>query len=113
MTLLCARPSSHADEWEFQLAPLFLWGISIDGEATIGTKVAPLDLNFIDDVLENLDTVYTVHFEAHKNKLTLFAEYQYVSLDPSAFRGYRYMDFDYDDGSGASQYAYDAVQQGP
>ena len=41
---------SASAEWEFKLAPLFLWGISIDGDASIGTTVAPLDLQFKDDV---------------------------------------------------------------
>ena len=25
----------QADEWEYSISPLFLWGISIDGDATI------------------------------------------------------------------------------
>ena len=31
----------------------------------------------------------------------------------SVFFGYKYMDFDYEDGSGVNRYAYDATQQGP
>ena len=73
----------QADDWEFEFAPLFLWGISIDADATIGTDTVPLDLSFEDEVLENLDTVYTFHFEARNEELILFAEYQYVKLDPS------------------------------
>ena len=86
MVLFCS-PYAHSQEWEFSIAPLFLWGISIDGDATIGTATAPLDLNFEDDVLENLEATYTVHFEASRDKLTLIAEYQYVSLDPSVTVG--------------------------
>lgn len=36
-----------ADDWEFSLSPLFLWGKSIDGDAAIDGKAAPLDLDFI------------------------------------------------------------------
>ncbi|MEP6390641.1 MAG: hypothetical protein ABJ056_12025 [Halioglobus sp.] len=74
---------SVAGEWEFKLAPLFLWGISLDADATIGTETVPLDLSFEDDVIENMDTVFTFHFEAKNDDLILFAEYQYVKLDPS------------------------------
>ena len=31
----------------------------------------------------------------------------------SVFAGYRYIDFDYDDGSGSDRYAFQAAQQGP
>ena len=95
MTLLLASPCTHADEWEFSISPMFLWAISIDGDATIGTQTAPLDLNFKDDVLENLDVTYTVHFEAKKDKLTLIAEYQYVSLDPTVESGPAELDIEF------------------
>jgi hypothetical protein len=70
-------------EWEFVLTPLFLWGMSIDGDSAIDGNALPLNLDFTDDIMENLDAVLTLHFEARKDKLLLFAEYQYVSLDPS------------------------------
>ena len=53
------------DEWEFALAPLFLWGVNLDGESTINGKAADMDLDF-GDILDNLDAVFTVHFEARK-----------------------------------------------
>ncbi|MEH6584901.1 MAG: hypothetical protein V7754_23515, partial [Halioglobus sp.] len=62
--------------------PLFLWGMSIDGISAIEGNALPLDLSFNDDVLDNLDTAFSLHFEARKGDLLLFAEYQYVSLDP-------------------------------
>ena len=71
------------DEWEFMIAPLFLWGMSLEGTSAIEGNALPLDLDFVDDVLDNLDAVLSFHFEARKNKLLLFAEYQYVSLDPT------------------------------
>ena len=80
---LAAR-DQQSDEWQFKLAPLFLWGVNVDGTTSIGPVTTPLDLDFTDDVFENLGAVFTVHFEAKKNDLTLFAEYQYVHLEPSA-----------------------------
>ena len=80
---MAADTKSSDDEWHFTLAPLFLWGMNIDGTSQIGPVSAPLDLTFTDDILENLSAVFTVHFEAQKRDWTLFAEYQYVDLDPS------------------------------
>ena len=73
--------ANAAEEWEFSLAPLFLWGLSIDGDATINGKTAPLDLEFEDDILENMEGVFTLHFEARRGDWTLFSEYQWIDLD--------------------------------
>ena len=72
--------SSNGD-WEFTLSPLFLWGMGISGEATIGDATAPLDLGF-SDIFANLGAVFTLHFEARKDKWTIFSEVQYVKLTP-------------------------------
>jgi hypothetical protein len=61
--------------------------MSIDGDATLGTTTAPLELDFVDDVFENLDAVFTLHFEARNDELTYFAEIQYVNLQPSLAEG--------------------------
>ena len=78
-----AQADKSDDDWHFSLAPLFLWGMGIDGRTAIGPAEAPLDIEF-KDALENMDAVLTFHGEARKKDLTLFAEYQYVSLDPEA-----------------------------
>ncbi|MEH6453580.1 MAG: hypothetical protein V7782_11140 [Psychromonas sp.] len=86
LSVFLIQPATAAttdDEWQFQLAPLFLWGVSIDGNAYAGPITAPLGLSFTDDVFENLEAVFTFHFEAKKNKLLIFAEYQYVDLTPT------------------------------
>ena len=72
---------SNNGEWEFALAPLFLWGMGISGEATIGPATAPLDIEF-SDVWENLEAVFTLHFEARKDKWGIFAEYQFADITP-------------------------------
>ena len=81
--LAASETSKSDDDWHFSLAPLFLWGMGIDGTTTIGPKTAPLEVEF-KDALDNLDAVLTFHGEARKKDLTLFAEYQYVDLSPKA-----------------------------
>jgi hypothetical protein len=70
--------------WEYSVAPLYLWGKNINGTSAIGGKDAPLDLDFKDDILEHLEAAFAIHVEAKQGPLTLFAEYNYASLDPSA-----------------------------
>jgi hypothetical protein len=73
--------NSTGGEWEYSLAPLFLWAQGIEGDSQIGPTTAPLDITF-KDALDNLEATFTVHYEMKRDKLTLFAEYQYVELDP-------------------------------
>ena len=69
--------------WEYSVAPMYLWAKNIEGTSAIGGMEAPLDLDFKDDVLENLEAAFAIHFEAKQGDLTLFAEYNYAKLDPS------------------------------
>lgn len=75
--------NSTDGNWEFSLAPLFLWAQGISGSSVIGPVTSPLDIKF-KDALDNLDATFTVHFEMKRDKVTLFAEYQYVNLGPEA-----------------------------
>ena len=76
-----SQNESNNGDWEFALSPLFLWGMGISGESTIGSATAPLDIEF-SDVWDNLEAVFTLHFEARKDKWGIFAEYQYANLGP-------------------------------
>ncbi len=46
-----AETEQNSDEWQFALSPLFLWGMNVNGTQQIGSTVAPLELNFTDDIL--------------------------------------------------------------
>lgn len=78
-----AVPDRASDEWQFSFAPLFLWGVSVDGTSQFGPVSAPLQIDF-NDAIEDLSAVFTFHFEAYRNDLALFAEYQFVNLEPSS-----------------------------
>lgn len=79
-----SKVTAEEEKWGFTVAPLYLWAKSIEGNSSFGGKESPLDLNFKDDVLENLDAAFAIHFEASKDRLTLFAEYNYARLHPQA-----------------------------
>jgi len=87
VTLLMAtspvQSAGQNDDWEFSLAPLFLWGMGVEGTSSIGPITSPVNIQF-KDALENLDGMFTIHFEAQKRDLALFAEYQYLNLAPEA-----------------------------
>ena len=69
--------------WEYSVTPMYLWAKNINGSSSIGSREAPLDLDFKDDILENLEAAFALHVEAKQGDLTLFAEYNYAKLEPS------------------------------
>jgi hypothetical protein len=79
---MASAPIQASEDWEFAFSPLFLWGVSLDGNATINDVGAPLELDFTDEILENMEAVFTAHFEARKGNLGFFMEYQYIDLEP-------------------------------
>lgn len=85
--LVLGSTQAQADDsgdWKFSVAPLYLWGKSIKATTSAAGKSLPIELDFKDDVLENLDAAFAIHLEARKDKLTLFLEYNLAELDPSA-----------------------------
>jgi len=68
--------------WEYSVAPLYLWGKAIQGTSGLGPTESELDLEFKDDILENLDGAFAIHMEASQGDLSFFAEYNYATLDP-------------------------------
>lgn len=74
--------TSAAKNWEFSLAPMYLWAASIDGDMTIkGVKV---DVNeSFSDIIEDLDGALTFHFQGvRKQRLEFFADLMYIRLNP-------------------------------
>jgi hypothetical protein len=58
--------NSTDGEWEYTLAPLFLWAQGIEGTSEIGPVTAPLDITF-KNALSNLEATFTVHFEMKRD----------------------------------------------
>ena len=74
---------SAEEEWEYTLAPLFLWATGLEGESQIGPVTAPVSLEF-SDALDNLDTAFTFHFEANKGNKGILVTLLHLSLDPES-----------------------------
>ena len=70
-------------KWRHQLTPLYLWAIGLEGDVGFGPVDAPLNIEF-KDAIDNLEAVFTIHYEASKANWTILADYSYVRLGPSA-----------------------------
>ena len=74
-----AQADKSDDDWHFSLAPLFLWGMGIDGRTAIGPAEAPLDIEF-KDALENMDAVLTFQAQAHAAAKTTDVKVELMAL---------------------------------
>ena len=70
----------QSDKWQFQIAPLYLWAVNVDGTMTVRDI---LDNDFsvdFNDAISNLETAFTVHFEARKGRWGLLADASYLKF---------------------------------
>jgi hypothetical protein len=77
-----ASDVSAAKDWEFFLAPIYLWAASSSGKMTVRGIQVDVDESF-SDVVDNLDGALISHFEAHyKQRWGIFADLMYIRLNP-------------------------------
>ena len=78
--------SSGVKNWDFSLAPMYLWAVSIDGDMTVKGNKVDMDVPF-SEIFDNLDGAVTFHFEGvHRQRLGFFSDLNYIvlSLDDGA-----------------------------
>ncbi len=69
------------EDWEFNLAPFYLWGINISGDQAIGSMTGDLEVEF-DDIFDNLDSAFIVHFEGmHKSNWGFLVDINFIDLE--------------------------------
>ena len=69
-----AEEGSGKSDWEFALAPFYLWAVSLDGDVAIGAQDSSVSLDF-GDIFDNLEAVFIVHFE------TIYKKHFGISID--------------------------------
>jgi hypothetical protein len=75
--------STGSKNWEFALAPLYIWGVNMDGEMTLKDRTQSLQLDF-DQIFDNLEVIFTFHFEGlYKKKWGFLFDLNYVDLSDS------------------------------
>ena len=72
--------SADQSDWDFNLAPFYLWAISIDGDIGIRERTVSTSVDF-GDVWDNLNAVLTVRFDTlYRDKFGLLVDYNYLDL---------------------------------
>ena len=74
---VCAEESSRTKNWEYNIAPLYLWAVHIDGVAKIGPIQNEIETDF-SDIFSGLEAAYMGNFEAfYKRKWGVKLDIQY------------------------------------
>ena len=83
LIVFLAPPSAWSREnsnWEFSLAPLYLWAIAIDGDLGVRGRTSTVSVE-LGDIWDNLEGVFTVRFNGlYKNKYGFVFDYNYLDL---------------------------------
>ena len=75
-----AAQSQEQNNWDFELAPLYLWAINISGDLGIKGRKASAEVEF-GDIWDNLQGVFTTRFSVlYKQKFGLLIDYNYLDL---------------------------------
>jgi hypothetical protein len=78
-----AASDKDFNSWQNTLAPLYLWGLSMSGDMTVGPISAPVDIEF-KDAVSDLEAIFTFHYEGAKGNWGVIADYSFLNLGPSA-----------------------------
>ena len=71
-----------SENWDFNLAPLYLWGVSINGEQTVKGVTVDMDVPF-GDIFKDLNGALTVHFEGvYQQRWGFLVDFSWVRLNP-------------------------------
>ena len=72
--------AQSSDEWQFQIAPLYLWAMGLDGTMQLGGGPSgDFEVEF-KDAFDNLETAFSVHFEASKGRWGFLADVMYLNI---------------------------------
>ena len=72
-----AEAADDFNTWQNTLAPLYLWGVSIDGSM----NGAGLSLDF-NEAVSDLNGIFTLHYEGAKGNWGIIADYSFLNLKP-------------------------------
>lgn len=82
ISLFAIAPATRAqtsDNWKFSLAP-YAWLADSSGSSTVLGFDSSVDLDFFDDVTDNIDQAFQFHFEASKDRWVFILDPTYLQI---------------------------------
>jgi len=82
-----AEEKSKEGNWDFNLAPLYLWMVNMDGDMVLGPVDTGVTIPF-EDIFDNLEAILTFHFEGvHRSNWGFFLDLSYIDINSSQSAG--------------------------
>jgi hypothetical protein len=83
--VLFPRPASAqpADSWKGTVAPFYFWASRTNGDVATRAGTVPVFMTF-EDAADRLAGAFSVHFEAQKKRLGIFADVNFIKLSTDA-----------------------------
>lgn len=76
-----ADDTSKNKDWQFNLAPFYLWAVNLDGDMSAGPASASVKVTF-DDIFDSLESAFIVHFETlYKDHWGFLVDVNYLDLE--------------------------------
>jgi len=72
-----AQATDDFNTWQNTLAPLYLWGVSIDG--SMNDQALKVDF---DEAISDLNGIFTLHYEGAKGNWGVIVDYSFLNLKP-------------------------------
>ena len=79
-----AEDTQDQDNWKFNLAPFYLWGVTIDGDMTSGVTSSDVNVPF-GDLSTSLEAAFIVHFDVlHKSNFGFYVDVNALKINNTA-----------------------------
>jgi hypothetical protein len=83
---ISASQASEAEEtgnWDFALAPFYLWAVTLEGTVSAGNLDSQVSLD-TEDIFSNLESLFIVHFEAvYQKKYGFLLDVNFINIADS------------------------------
>lgn len=78
-----AEEAPKKSDWEFNLAPFYLWVVTLEGDVVMGPAGGNVSLDF-EQIFDNLEAAFIVHFETtYKDKFGFLFDTNYIDIGSS------------------------------
>lgn len=92
---MAAENADAQKNWDFQLAPFYLWMWTVDGDLSAANRTVDIGVN-LTDLTDQLNAAYVANFQGYyKQKWGFFLDYNHVKFSEDGAQGPIHVDVDF------------------
>lgn len=87
MPAMAGENTENQKDWNFQLAPFYLWAWTMDGDITVGSRNQSVKIDLA-DLTDQLNSAFVANFQGmYKQKWGFFLDYNYIKFSEDGTQG--------------------------